>query len=86
MWLVDALLVVAIVDCKCLVWNLVLLNDSRYPTSLVIMCHRKEENYFNCVVESVFCLFHRVSWVNMQLVIVAFSTHTHFMKNIRLQS
>ena len=75
MWLVDTLLVVAPVDCTCFVLDLVLLIDSRCPASLVIMSH-KTETYFNCVVNSVFGLFHRVPWVDMQYVIVAFSTHT----------
>ena len=63
-----------------------MLIDSRCPLSFrVIMCQRTEK-YFNCVVKSVFCLFHRVPWVNMQSVIVAFSAHTHFLEDIRLQS
>ena len=83
-WLAFCLLLLSLI-ASVLCLTLVLLIDSRCHTSLVIMCHRTE-NYFNCVVKSVFCLFHRVLWVNMQPVIVAFPTHTHFLKNIRLQS
>ena len=83
-WLTLCLLLLSLI-ASVLCWTLVLLIDSRCPTSLVFMWHRNE-NYFNCVVKSVFCLIHMVPRVNMQPVIVAFSTPTHFLKIIRLQS
>ena len=83
-WMTLWLLLLSLI-ASVLCWILVLLIDSRCSTSLVIMCHRTE-NYFNCVVKSVFCLFHMVPWVNMQPVFLAFSTHSHSLKNIRLQS
>ena len=83
-WLTLCLLLRSLI-AGVLCWTLVLLINSRCPTSLVIMYHRTE-NYFNCVVKSVFCLLFRVPWVNMQSVVAEFSTRTHFLKNIRLQS
>ena len=71
------LLLSLIASVLCL--TLVLLIDSRCPTSLVTRYHSTENN-LNCVVKSVFYLFHRVPRVNKQPVIVAFSTHTHFLK------
>ena len=83
-WLTRCLLFRSLISCV-LCWTLVLLIDFRCPTSLIVMCHRTE-NYINNVLKSVFCLLHRVPWVNMQSVTVAFSTHAHFLKNIRLLS
>ena len=83
-WLTLCMLLLSLIaDVLC--WTLVLLIDSRCSTNFDIMCHRTENNS-NSVVKSMFCLFHRVPQVNMQSVIVAFSTHTHFLKNIRSQA
>ena len=53
-------------------------------SSFAIILLKKSSCCFTLIVLwlSVFCQFHKLSWVGLQPVIVAFPGYTHFLHNI----
>ena len=73
MWIIDTLLVVALIDCRRFVLDSCLLIGFRCPFLFSYHVSQNRELLKQCFKVCVLSL-HRVSWVNMQSVIVVFST------------